>query len=229
METKRKDADRPSSLTSLLQPQLPQPQSRQPQTKQVSDQEISFQLLPSLAALITTKDIPTGQHSERVGTWAAEWIEYRRQKWQWLEHSVQVFDLAARLHDLGKVGVLDEILHKPGALTATERDHMQLHAEIGYQMIRDYPGAAEIAVAVRHHHERWDGQGYPLGLSGDRIPWAARAIAIIDAFDAMTSHRHYRTPVSEREAIEELQREAGRQFDPNLVQDFVEFYYSRRT
>lgn len=198
-------------------------------TQSTQTQQITHQLLSSLGNLIATKDLSTAQHSERVGQLASEWIQYRRSKWEWLEHNVEAFELAARLHDLGKIGVLDEILNKPGSLTSNEREHLELHVEIGYQLVRDYPGVGEVADGIRYHHERWDGKGYPLGLSQHRIPWIARAIAIIDAFDAMTSKRIYRQPVSELEAMAELSREAGRQFDPDLVRDYAEFHYSRRT
>lgn len=203
--------------------------SDSPQTQTVTDREITIQLLPSFTRLIELKDHATHEHSRRVAELATEWVGFMRSRWRWLEVDVQAFETAALLHDIGKVGVLDEVLHKQSALTQTERDHMEQHTEIGYQMIRDYPGVTAIAEGIRHHHERWDGEGYPLGLKGARIPWIARAIAIVDAFDAMTSKRAYRQPVSDREALEEIVCEAGRQFDPELVREFAEFLHGRST
>ncbi len=194
-----------------------------------SQQEISFELLPSLSRFLALKDQATHAHSERVAELARDWGQYMQARGQWLEQNLVELECAARLHDLGKIGVLDEVLHKKSALTIEERGLMEQHAEIGYQMIRDYPGISALAEGVRHHHERWDGQGYPLGLKERRIPWLARAIAVVDAFDAMTSHRVYRPVLSELEALTELSKEAGRQFDPDLVRSFIEFLYSRRT
>jgi polar amino acid transport system substrate-binding protein len=96
-------------------------------------------------------------------------------------------------------------------------------------MIRDFPGISDIAIGVRHHHERWDGRGYPLGLKDTKIPTISRIINIVDAFDAITSDRPYRKGRSQNEAILELQKEAGRQFDPALVNEFIGFLHARNT
>ncbi len=191
--------------------------------------EKSFDLVQNLIQIISLKDKNTLEHSNRVYSLTREWATYMRSRWSWTDLDVSALELAALLHDVGKVGVLDEILQKPGALTPVERDHLEQHSEIGYQMIRDFPGISDIAIGVRHHHERWDGRGYPLGLKDTKIPTISRIINIVDAFDAITSDRPYRKGRGQNEAILELQKEAGRQFDPALVNEFIGFLHARNT
>ena len=191
--------------------------------------EKSFDLVQNLIQIISLKDKNTLEHSNRVYSLTCEWATYMRSRWSWTDLDVSALELAALLHDVGKVGVLDEILQKPGALTPVERDHLEQHSEIGYQMIRDFPGISDIAIGVRHHHERWDGRGYPLGLKDTKIPTISRIINIVDAFDAITSDRPYRKGRGQNEAILELQKEAGRQFDPALVNEFIGFLHARNT
>ena len=125
------------------------------------------------------------------------------------------------LHDVGKIGISERILLKPGALTPEERDVIEMHPRIGFRLVQQVPALRPIALGVLHHHERWDGQGYPSGLAREDIPLEARLIAVADAFDAMTSERPYRSRVSAEEACEELERCAGTQFDPDVVRFFV--------
>jgi len=186
-------------------------------------------LLQNLVQIISLKDRATLLHSNRVHELTREWATYMRSRFEWTEIDSGTLETAALLHDVGKVGILDEVLQKPGSLTAEEREHLEQHSEIGYQMIRDYPGISDIALGVRHHHERWDGRGYPLGLKATNIPVQARIIAIVDAFDAMTSTRPYQSARSEAEALAEIQKEAGRQFAPDLAAQFVRFMQARRT
>lgn len=130
--------------------------------------------------------------------------------------------LLAQFHDIGKVGIPDFILHKPGPLTEAERQEMQRHTEIGHRIAVASPDLAPIADLILKHHEWWNGDGYPLGLKGEEIPLACRILAIVDAYDAMTSDRPYRNAMPKAAAIAELLRYAGTQFDPNLVPVFVE-------
>lgn len=131
-------------------------------------------------------------------------------------------ELLATLHDLGKVGIDDRILNKPGPLTPEEWVEMKRHPEIGFRIAMSSPDLAPIAQYILSHHERWDGSGYPRGLAGQEIPLLSRILAVADAFDAMTTDRIYRPALGLTEAVEELRRGAGTQFDPHLVRLFLE-------
>ncbi len=126
-------------------------------------------------------------------------------------------DLAARFHDIGKTAVPGEILHKEGPLAEQEWRVMKRHAEWGADLLMHLPGCDTLARIVRHHHERYDGAGYPDGLSGDQIPLASRILAACDAYGAMTANRPYRAALPHRRAISELEECSGRQFDPAAV------------
>jgi HD-GYP domain-containing protein (c-di-GMP phosphodiesterase class II) len=126
-------------------------------------------------------------------------------------------ELAALLHDVGKVAVPREILSKPGALEEYERELVQRHPALGADILRRVPGLQPVATIVHYHHERWDGGGYPAGLVGERIPVASRVVCVCDAFHAMVSDRPYRGALSREHAIEELRGNAGSQFDPHVV------------
>jgi len=183
----------------------------------------------SLTDLLKIKDVATHEHSYRVAELTSEWIEYLKSRYQWGRNDEIDLVLAARLHDIGKVGILDQILNKAGPLTEEERAHLNLHSEIGYELVRDLKVADHLALAVRHHHERWDGAGYPLGLKREQIPFFAQVICLVDAFDAMTSDRPYRQAGSPAEAIAEIEKNAGRQFSPILAESFVKFLHARNT
>ncbi|MBW8742595.1 MAG: HD domain-containing protein, partial [Acidobacteria bacterium] len=129
--------------------------------------------------------------------------------------------LAGSLHDLGKLAIPEEILRKPGQLADSERLVLERHPQIGFRML-DSLGVDPVADIVLHHHERWDGAGYPDGLRGDAIPLGARIIFVADAYDAMTSDRVYRARLSRDEALAELERCSGTQFDPAIVETFSE-------
>jgi diguanylate cyclase (GGDEF)-like protein len=181
-------------------------------------------VIAALASALGERDRYTSEHSETVvdlsakvgGTLAldAEGIARLRS--------------VALLHDIGKVGVPDEILHKPGPLNEREWEIMRQHPVIGERIIRAIPGMGAIARAVRHEHERWDGQGYPDGLAGEQIPIEARIILVCDAYHAMVSDRPYRKAMEHRAAIAELTANAGTQFDPQVVEALVGYLYGRR-
>jgi putative two-component system response regulator len=144
---------------------------------------------------------------ERVGVGATELASLR---------------LAAFLHDLGKVGVSLEVIQSREELGRHERESIECHASIGERLIRPLGFSSSVASAIRHHHERWDGAGYPDGLRGEAIPLSSRIVAVADAFDAMTCVRPYRGAMDETQAIAELRKHAGSQFEPRLVEQFVE-------
>ena len=181
------------------------------------DRAARYRAAASLAKAVDARDAYTGSHSERVGELAARIA--RRLGFE--ETQVELTRLAASLHDLGKLAIPEEILRKPGALNESERLVLQRHPQIGHRMLESL-GVEPIADWVLHHHERWDGAGYPDRLRAEEITLGARIIFVADAWDAMTSERVYRKPLSEREAMAELERCAGSQFDPIVVGAFYE-------
>jgi len=136
--------------------------------------------------------------------------------------SLQELELLGVLHDIGKIGVPDSILNKPGKLTEDEWVLMKRHCEIGCRITQSIPEFVRVSDYILSHHERWDGTGYPRGLTGEAIPLLARILCIMDAYDAMTSNRAYRKPMPQEDAVQELIANAGKQFDPALVRMFVD-------
>jgi ribonuclease P protein subunit RPR2 len=181
-------------------------------------EESYLETVTALALALDTKDTGTRQHSERVRRYADELLEAVAPGAQEDDAS---FDYGFLLHDMGKIGIPDGILQKPGPLTPAERRRMQTHTVIGEQMLG---GVAVLRgqglSVVRSHHERWDGRGYPDGLAGEDIPLGARVFAVADALDAMTSNRPYRRAIPWRAAREEIVAQAGKQFDPEVVAAF---------
>ncbi|HJR34341.1 MAG TPA: HD domain-containing phosphohydrolase [Gemmatimonadales bacterium] len=181
-------------------------------------EESRLEVLERLARAAEFRDDDTGQHTRRVGRIArsiAEGVGASRSE-------VDVIARAAPLHDVGKIGVPDQILLKPGKLTPEEFQVMQQHSSIGAEILAGGRSsliqmAAEVA---RHHHERWDGSGYPAGLSGNAIPLAARVVALADVFDALAHTRPYRKAWPLDEVLAEIYRQAGAHFDPRLVDAF---------
>ncbi|HRU07728.1 MAG TPA: HD domain-containing protein, partial [Candidatus Brocadiia bacterium] len=172
-----------------------------------------YSTVRALVASIEAKDEDTKGHSLRVTTYA---LKISRAI-DLPETERQTLELASLLHDVGKIAVEGDILRKPGKLTDEEREGIRQHPVVGGEIVSKVEAAEEIARIVRHHHERWDGSGYPDGLAGEAIPHLARVLAVADAFDAMTSRRPYREEMSLAEVAQELRQGAGRQFDPALV------------
>ena len=181
------------------------------------DRAARYRAAASLAKAVDARDAYTGSHSERVGDVAARIAKRLGAD----EAAVELTRLAGSLHDLGKLAIPEEILRKPSALNEAERLVLERHVQIGYRMLESL-GVEPVAEWVLHHHERWDGAGYPNGLAGERIPLGARIIFVADAYDAMTSERLYRKPLSPRDALAELERSSGSQFDPAVVEAFAD-------
>jgi HD-GYP domain-containing protein (c-di-GMP phosphodiesterase class II) len=175
--------------------------------------------LEALAAALDARDSETGGHSSRVTVYTMDMarelgIEERSAEWLDIER-------ASLLHDVGKIGVSDAILNKPGPLTSEEWQQMRKHPAIGYDMLKDVKFLSTAAEIVYAHHERFDGKGYPTGLKGEDVPLGARIFAVADAFDAMTSNRPYRRALSVDKAQEEILGNSGSQFDPQVVEAFL--------
>jgi diguanylate cyclase (GGDEF)-like protein/putative nucleotidyltransferase with HDIG domain len=182
-----------------------------------ADRVARFRAAASLARAVDSRDAYTGSHSARVADLAAAIAEQLGLQ----PDDVELTRLAARLHDLGKLAIPEEILQKPSSLSSAEWLVIQRHPQIGHRMLESL-GVDPIAEWVLHHHERWDGAGYPGGLAGEDIPLGARIIFVADAFDAMTSSRLYRRPMTREEAFTEVERCSGAQFDPEVVRAFFD-------
>jgi HD-GYP domain-containing protein (c-di-GMP phosphodiesterase class II) len=130
-------------------------------------------------------------------------------------------ELLATLHDIGKIGISDQILNKPDKLSPEEWVEMKKHPEIGYRIAMSSPELVPIAEYILTHHERWDGEGYPQKLAGERIPLLSRILAVVDAYDAMTEDRPYRKAMSKEEAVMEIRENLGKQFDPLMAKIFL--------
>jgi HD-GYP domain-containing protein (c-di-GMP phosphodiesterase class II) len=174
--------------------------------------------MKALAAAIDAKDPYTRGHSERVTTYSLQIA----QRCGLADRDLDTVMYAAILHDVGKIGVDEAILRKPDQLTPAEWEVMTRHPAIGSQIVEGVAFLREAQPCIRHHHEGFDGSGYPDGLRGEAIPLGARVIAVADVFDAITTDRPYRAALAQPEALNELRREAGRHLDPQLVAIFVE-------
>lgn len=187
--------------------------------KLLEKKSIKSSIMDSLKRSLEEKNMETNEHTERVVKYALEIGKRLNLKISELDE----LELAASLHDIGKIGISEEILLKPGKLTKEEFEIMKTHTEKGARIISASGELGNVAQGVLKHHEKWDGTGYPLGISGEQIPLMARIINVADSYDVMTSDRVYKKAMSEKEAIIELKRCAGKQFDPQIVKCFSEY------
>jgi len=180
--------------------------------------DLLFATLGALSSAIDAKDPYTHGHSRRVADYAVQTARYMGHNPKFLT----MLKIAGQLHDFGKIGVREHILSKQGHLDDLERKAMEEHPVIGAQILGRFKAFNEIVPGIRHHHEWYDGAGYPDGIHGEEIPMVGRIIAVADAYDAMTTSRPYRSELKQMDALEELKKNAGRQFDPVVVEAFIE-------
>ena len=184
-------------------------------TKEI--QKMTFQAITVIANTIDAKDEYTKGHSQRVSEYS-----YALAKELGLEEKeAQNIRNIALLHDIGKIGVPDSVLNKPGKLTDSEYEIMKQHPIVGADILKDIKMIPGLDIGAKYHHERYDGKGYPSGLKGEDIPFIARIICVADAYDAMSSNRVYRKRFSEEKILEELERSRGTQFDPQIAEAFI--------
>lgn len=172
--------------------------------------------LRALVAALDTRDSETGGHSERVTLIALSIAHQMKLN----EKFVQQIHWGALLHDVGKIGIPDQILRKQGPLTEDEWKIMRTHPQSGYEMLKEIPFLQPVLDVVLHHHEKYDGSGYPSGLAGSEIPLSARIFTVADSYDAMTSDRPYRKALKQADAVTEIERCSNTQFDPQVVAVF---------
>ena len=174
-------------------------------------------LICAFNQLLDLKDLNTGVHSTRLAEWALHVAGELGLDNRYLAD----IEVTALLHDIGKIGIPDAILNKPGRLTDDEYALMKKHPEYGWAVLRQIPGMDRASLLILHHHESYDGKGYPGGLKGEEIPIGSRIVSVIDAFDAMVSFRPYRNGLPFEEAERRLLEACGTQFDPGVVQSFL--------
>ncbi len=173
--------------------------------------------IQTLVAALEEKDRCSDGHSKRVA-----WLSRRLGEAIGLPaRELEVVQVAGIVHDLGKIGIRESVLSKPGPLSTEEYDHIKSHCDIGARILEPLQELRKVIPLVRHHQERWDGKGYPLGLRGSEIPLGARILAVADTFDVMTSVRPYRAALPVGQAVSQMQEVSGSQLDPSLVKPFV--------
>jgi HD-GYP domain-containing protein (c-di-GMP phosphodiesterase class II) len=174
-------------------------------------------LVCSFNQLLDLRDLNTGVHSTRLAEWGLRVARDLGVR----ESCMPDLEMGALLHDIGKIGIPDNILNKPGRLTPEEYEMVKRHPEFGWTVIRKLPGLEQTSLYVLHHHENFDGTGYPARLKASEIPIGSRIVSVIDAFDAMVSSRPYRNGLPLEEAIRRLNEASGTQFDPAVIKSFI--------
>ena len=178
---------------------------------------MSISIAETLINAMEAKDLYLRGHSQRVAELAGQLAEEMGLD----EAMCEDLRVAGRLHDVGKIGIREDILNKPGRLTTEEYDHVKRHVQIGLDILAPLFHIAKPLKYIEHHHEHWNGAGYPLGLTGDTIPLGARILCVADTFDALTSKRAYRAPLEPLDALDHLSVDVGKQFDPSVYDALV--------
>lgn len=200
--------------TSLLRARI----SSQLRLKRLTDQlERTEQVIFMLALAVEAKDAYTEGHLRRLASYSEQLAIAAAIP----PHQLKAIRFGGLLHDIGKISIDDAILRKPGQLTADEYEQIKQHPDYGARIIQPMRFASEVGPIIRHHHERWDGQGYPQGLRGEEIPLGARIVAVVDAYDAMMTDRPYRRSLGLAESLRRLREGQSTQWDPQLVEIFV--------
>jgi HD-GYP domain-containing protein (c-di-GMP phosphodiesterase class II) len=180
--------------------------------------ELFFTTVKAISSALDAKDTYTHGHSHRVTLFSM----ILAKELQLEDEMIEKIETAGLLHDIGKIGVPEEILCKPGKLTDEEYRLIQQHAPQALKILHSIPGLKEIAFWASSHHERWDGRGYPNKIKGEEIPLPSRILAVADTYDAMTSNRSYRKGLPHEVAVEEIKNCSGTQFDPDIIKAFIE-------
>ncbi len=207
-------------LIGVLAFMLPLFLARHSFQRYIDMQDVYLSTVTALATSIDAKDPYTKGHSDRVNQYTLKMARQLKLP----EDQLDMLQYMSLLHDIGKIGIKDSVLNKPGKLTEEEFDEIKKHPEVGYRIISEIKYLSKSAEVVRHHHERYNGMGYPSGLIGEKIPLGSRIISVADAYDAMTTERPYKKAMTHEEALLELNRCSGTQFDPRVVKAFIEVF-----
>lgn len=178
----------------------------------------------ALINLAEAKDPYTKRHSVKVANYAVLIAKCMRLS----AREMEIVKLAGMLHDIGKIAIRQEVLSKNGSLNGKEYEEVKKHSEIGVEIIRPLKFFSHILTSIKHHHENYDGTGYPDGLKGKSIPLVSRILAIADVYDALTSRRAYRGEYTDRKAIEIMRAESGKRFDPKILEIFIRCHNLKR-
>jgi len=216
LEEKRKFSEKDLELVEKIAPLIASFLEQENLEKRIS--RLNKEALLILVEAIEARDPYTGGHVKAVTDYSLKMGEFLKLD----REELKTLEMASYLHDVGKIKVPDDILKAPRKLTPEEWEIMKMHPIWGEEFLKKFTTFKDIAKIVRHHHERWDGKGYPDGLSGENIPFLSRIIVLSDSFQAMTSIRPYKKALSLEEAVEEIRKEKGKQFDPELAEIFIE-------